>query len=72
MARKRQANPTMDRKPQPSNKERSNDADRSGTDRRGREGRSGEGSESALATLRSIERDRKRARPIEDRSDDWS
>lgn len=71
MARKRQANSPMDRKQPPSNKERSNDADRSGTDRRAREGRSGEGSESALATLKSIERDRKRSRPADDSSGDW-
>lgn len=58
----------MDRKQQPSNKNRSNDADRTGTDRRAREGRSGEGSESALATLKSIERDRKRSRPADDTS----
>ena len=61
----------MDRKQQPSKKDRSNDADRSGTDRRSREGRSGEGSESALATLKSIERDRKRSRPTDDSSGDW-
>ena len=59
----------MDR-PQPTNKERSNDADRTGTDRRARDGRSGEGSESALANLKSIERDRKRSRPADDESRD--
>lgn len=58
----------MDRK-QTSNKDRSNEADRSGTDRRAREGRSGEGSESALATLKNIERDRKRSTPAEDNPD---
>jgi hypothetical protein len=65
MTRKRQTLPVMDRK-QPSNKDRSNDADRSGTNRRAQEGRSGEGSESALATLKSIERDRKRSKPADD------
>lgn len=55
----------MDRR-QPANKERSNDADRSGTDRRLRERRSGEGSASALANLRKIEKDRLRTRLIED------
>jgi hypothetical protein len=67
MTRKRQTLSAMDRK-QPSNKDRANDADRSGSDRRAREGRSGEGSESALATLKSIERDRKRSKP----ADDWN
>lgn len=51
----------MDRK-QPSNKDRSNVADQSGTDRHARERRTGEGSESALATLKNIERDRQRAK----------
>jgi len=69
MTRKRQANPTMDRK-QPSNKNRSNDADRSGTDRRRSERRTGEGSESALATLKSIQRDRERFRPADDSNSD--
>lgn len=55
----------MDRK-QPTNKERSNDADRTGTDRRSRERRSGEGADSALATLKNIEQDRQRSRPLED------
>ena len=67
MTRKRQANPTMDRK-QPSNKERSNESDRTGNDRRRWERRSGEGSESALATLKNIERDRERNRPADDSS----
>ena len=58
----------MDRKQQPSSKDRSNDADRGGTDRRIRVGRSGEGSASALATLQSIERDRKRSWPEDDTS----
>lgn len=58
----------MDRK-QPTSNERSNDADRNGSERRGRtRGRSGEGSESALATLKHIERDRARSRPVEDDS----
>jgi len=65
MTRKRETPSPMDRK-QPSHKERSNDADRSGSDRRAREGRSGEGSESALATLKNIERDRKRSKPADD------
>ena len=65
MTRKRQTLSAMDRK-QPSNKDRTNEADRSGSDRRAREGRSGEGSESALATLKSIERDRKRTKPADD------
>jgi hypothetical protein len=55
----------MDRK-QPSNKNRSNDADRSGADRRRSERRTGEGSESALATLKSIQRDREKIRPADD------
>jgi hypothetical protein len=55
----------MDRK-QPANKNRSNDADDSGNDRRARERRSGEGSESALATLKNIERDRRRSKPDDD------
>ena len=59
----------MDRK-QPTNKERSNDADSAGTDRRARERRTGEGSESALATLKTIEHDRARSRPAEDDSTD--
>lgn len=59
----------MDRK-QPTNKDRSNDADRTGTDRRGRERRSGEGSDSALATLRHLERDRARSRPADEDSSD--
>lgn len=59
----------MDRK-QPTNKDRSNDADRAGTDRHARERRTGEGSESALATLKTIERDRARSRPAEDDSTD--
>ena len=56
----------MDHKPAP-NKDRPNDADRSGTDRRARE-RSGAGSESALANLKHIERERARSRPSEDAS----
>ncbi len=68
MARRLTPSPKqMDRK-QPTNKDRSNDADRSGTDRRARERRTGEGSESALATLKHIERDRARSRPAEDDS----
>ena len=55
----------MDR-PQPSNKDRSNDADRSGVDRRARERRTGEGSDSALATLKNIERDRQRNKPADE------
>ena len=55
----------MDRK-QPSNKDRSNGADRTGTDRRGWERRTGEGSESALATLKNIERDRQKIKPNDD------
>jgi hypothetical protein len=68
MTRKRQAKPEMDRK-QPSNKDRSNEADQTGADRRRREQRrSGEGSESALATLKHIERDRERIKPADDSS----
>lgn len=59
----------MDRK-QPSNKNRSNDADRSGADRQRSERRTGEGSESALATLKSIQRDRERTRPADDINSD--
>lgn len=55
----------MDRS-QPSNKDRSNMADRSNTDRHARERRSGEGADSALANLRSIERDREQSKPPED------
>jgi hypothetical protein len=69
MTRKRRADPNMDRKQQPPSKDRSNDADRGGTDRRIRVGRSGEGSASALATLQSIERDRKRSWPVDDTAD---
>jgi hypothetical protein len=65
MTRKRRADPNKDRKQQPSSEDRSNNADGGGTDRRVREGRSGEGSASALATLESIERDRKRSRPAD-------
>jgi len=53
---------------QPANKDRSNDADRSGTDRRARDHRTGEGSDSALATLKNMERDRQRSRPDDDGS----
>jgi hypothetical protein len=62
MAQKPPVIPKMDRK-QPANKDRSNEADATGTDRRARERRSGEGSESALANLKNIERDRRRSRP---------
>lgn len=55
----------MDRK-QPANKDRSNEADRGASDRRARAARSGEGSESALATLKNIERDRERSKPKDD------
>ena len=72
MTRKRQPKPTTDRK-QPSNKERSNQADRTGADRRRWEHRSGEGSESALANLKNIERDREKTRPADDGSaEKWS
>jgi hypothetical protein len=57
----------MDRK-QPTNKDRSNDADRSGTDRRARDYRTGEGSGSALARLKNIERDRRRSQPDDNAS----
>lgn len=67
MASKAKPTSKMDRN-QPTNKERSNDADRSGTDRRARERRSGEGSESALASLKFMERDRKRSTPTDDDS----
>lgn len=54
-------------------KERSNNADRAPAQRpaeRGaRERRSGEGSESALAKLRCIERDRQKNRPADDGGD---
>ena len=55
---------------QPANRDRSNNADCSGTDRgaRERERRTGEGSESALAKLKNIERDRQRSRPGDDDS----
>ena len=46
--------------------DKSNAADRSGSDRGG-ERRTGEGSDSALANLKRIERDRERTRPAEDR-----
>lgn len=55
----------MDRK-QPTNKDRSNLADRSNTDRHARERRSGEGADSALANLKSIEREREQSKPPED------
>jgi hypothetical protein len=59
----------MDRQ-QPSKKDRSNDADRSSTDRRGRDRRTGEGSDSALATLKNIERDRQRSKPTDEGNSD--
>ena len=59
----------MDRK-QPTNKDRSNEADHTGTDRRARERRSGEGADSALATLKTIELDRAQSRPADDDSSD--
>ena len=68
MAKKPHAILKMDRK-QPTNKDRSNDADRTGADRRARDHRSGEGAESALAIWRNIERDRERARPVDEDSD---
>ena len=52
---------------QPTSKERSNDADRGGSDPRAREHRTGEGSDSALATLKHIERDRQRSRLTDQR-----
>jgi hypothetical protein len=64
MAKKPSPTLKMDRK-QPTNKERSNDADRSGMDRRARDRRTGEGSQSALATMKNIERDRQRTKPDE-------
>jgi hypothetical protein len=67
MAKKPPPISKMDRK-QASNKDRSNDADQSGTDRRARERRTGEGSESALATLKNIERDRQRNKPADEGS----
>jgi hypothetical protein len=67
MAGKSSPSSKMDRK-QSTHKERSNDADRSGTDRRPRERRTGEGSDSALATLKNIERDRQRTRPADEGS----
>ena len=68
MTRKRRADPNLDRKQQPSSEDRSNDADRGATERRAKAGRSGEGSASALATLQSMERDRKRSWPEDDTS----
>ncbi len=47
--------------------DKSNSADRGGG-QAGRERRSGEGSESALANLKRIERDRERTRPADERS----
>ena len=67
MAKKPLSIRKMDRK-QPTNKDRSNDADRSGTDRRARDRRTGEGSESALARLKNIERDRQRSQPEDNAS----
>jgi hypothetical protein len=55
----------MDRK-QPTSKEHSNDADHSGIERRARERRSGEGADSALASLKHIERNRARSLPAGD------
>jgi hypothetical protein len=74
MAKKPKANKPlrilqMDRR-QPTNKDRSNDADQSGADRHARERRSGEGSQSALASLKNIERDRRRSSPDGDGSSD--
>ena len=65
MAKKPSPMPKMDRQ-QPTNKDRSNHADSSGTDRRARDHRTGEGSQSALATLKNIERDRQRSKPDDD------
>jgi len=53
---------------QPSdNKGRADQGDRSGTERRSRD-RSGEGAESALVSLRNIERDRARSKPADEGS----
>jgi hypothetical protein len=60
--------PTPTSKMDPSNKDRSNDADQGGTDKRARDRRTGEGSESALATLKNIERDRQRSKPADEGS----
>ena len=65
MARKSSPTSRTERK-QPTRKDRSNDADRSGAERGGRERRTGEGSDSALATLKHIERDRKRSWPVDE------
>ena len=65
----------MARKPPPTarterqpigNKDRPNQADRLGTERRGGARRSGEGSESALASLRTMERDLAKSKPTDD------
>jgi hypothetical protein len=55
----------MERNHRPREDEKSNAADRRNGDP-GRERRCGEGSESALANLKRIERDRERTRPAED------
>ena len=55
-------------RPDPSRQDdKSNAADRGASDR-GRERRTGEGSQSALANLKRIERDRERTRPADERS----
>jgi hypothetical protein len=55
----------MERASSSQNDDQSNAADRNGSERP-RERRSGEGSDSALARLKKIERERQRARPSED------
>ena len=57
----------MERQDSTRQDDKSNSADRGGG-QAGRERRSGEGSESALANLKRIERDRERTRPADERS----
>ena len=67
MAKKPSPLSKMDRKP-PTDNNRSNNADQGGGERRGRERRTGEGSDSALANLKNIERDRQRSKPADEGS----
>ena len=67
MAKRPKPTLKMDRQ-QATGKGGSIDADRTGFDRRARDKRTGEGADSALATLRNIERDRQRSKPDDEGS----
>jgi len=68
MSTRRQPPAPVDRKP-PSNADRPNQVDLGDSDRNVRKRRSGEGSDSALASWKSIERERKRVKPRDLNSD---